>query len=116
MPDGSNIDPLQKVQTSASSAGSVSHPLVGNTRTEPAVRNVAEHAPPPINIRITLPFFGQRFYFAIVAGKERRSKERLALERQKSPFFTKSNITFLVIGAVTLYMLTLGTFLVFAAV
>ncbi len=116
MPDGTTTDPRQRVQPSAASSGSVSHPLMGNTRIEAAVRNDAEHATPPINIKMTVPILGRRFYFALVSGREQRSKERLALERQRNPFCTKSNITFVVIGAVVLYMLTLGTFLVFASV
>lgn len=115
MPDGSTIDPHQKVQSGTASTASVSHPLIGSTRTEPAMRNAADYAAPPVNIKITVPFLGRRFYFSIASGKERRSKERLALERNKSPFFTKSNITFVLIGAVIFYALTLGTFLVFAA-
>ena len=116
MPDGTTTDPRQGVQPSASSSGSVSHPLMGNTRNEPAVRNAAEHATPPINITMTVPILGRRFYFALVSGRERRSKERLALERQRNPVRTKSNITFVLIGAMVLYMLTLGTFLAFASV
>ena len=116
MPDGSTTDPPEKVQTSASSSGSVSHPLMGSTRSEPAIRNAVDHVTPPINIKMTVPLLGRRFYFSIAGGKERRSKERLALERQKSPFFTKNNITFVLVGAVVLYMLTLGAFMVFATV
>ena len=59
---------------------------------------------------------GRRFYFAIAGGKERRCKERVALERKANPFRTKNNITFFVIGAVVLYSPTLGAFLVFAVV
>jgi len=116
MPDGSNTDPRQNLRPRASGSGTVSHPLMGSTRSEPAMRNTVEHGTPPININLTVPILGRRFYFAIAGGKERRSKERLALERQRSPLLTKSNIQFIVIGAVVLYMLTLGTFLVFAAV
>jgi hypothetical protein len=116
MPDGSNTDPRQKVQPRASGSGPVSHPLMGSTRSEPAMRNTAKHATPPINIKMTVPILGRRFYFAIAGGKERRSKERLALERKRSPLLTKSNIQFIFIGAVVLYILTLGTFLAFAAV
>jgi hypothetical protein len=89
---------------------------MGSARTEPAMRNTAEHVAPPINIKMTVPLLGRRFYFSIAGGKERRSKERLALERQKSPFFTKSNITFVMAGAVIIYLLTLGSFLFFASV
>jgi hypothetical protein len=89
---------------------------MGSTRSDPAVRNAANQVTPPINIKMTVPFLGRRFYFSIAGGKERRSKERLALERQRSPFFTKNNITFVFVGAVILYMLTLGTFLMLASV
>ena len=115
MPDGSNTDPNQKEQLSAPNAGSVSHPLMGSTRTEPAVRNPAGHAPPPVNIRVTLPFLGGRYYFTLMSGKERRSKERLALERQANPLRTKRNIMFMVGGALFFYLVTLGTFLAFAS-
>jgi hypothetical protein len=50
-----------------------------------------------------------------MSGKERRSKERLALERQANPLRTKRNLIFIVGGALFFYMLTLGTFLVFAS-
>lgn len=89
---------------------------MGSTRTEPAVRNPADHAPPPINIKLTVPILGRRFYFAVTSGRERRSKERLALERQANPIRTKTNVLFIIIGALSLYMLTLGTFLVYASV
>ena len=116
MPDGSTPDPGQKAQPSASSAGSVSHPLMGNSRIEPAVRNAAVQTAPPVNIKMTVPILGRRFYFTIMGGKERRSNERLALERQGNPLRTRSNVLFVILGALILYMLTLGSFLVFASV
>ncbi|MDA0652334.1 MAG: hypothetical protein O3C49_03535 [Proteobacteria bacterium] len=89
---------------------------MGSTRKEPAIRDTAKRASPPVNIRMTVPILGRRFYFSLAGGRERRSTERLALERQANPLRTKSNITFILIGAVIIYMLTLGTFLVFASV
>jgi hypothetical protein len=71
---------------------------------------------PPVNLRFTIPFFGKRFYFALVGGKERRGHERIALERRRNPIKTRTNLAFIFIGAMVLYMLTLGTFLVYAAV
>jgi hypothetical protein len=73
-------------------------------------------ARPPINLRFTIPFFGKRFYFAMVAGKERRGSERIALERRRHPLGTRANLAFIFIMAMVLYMLTLGMFLVYAAV
>lgn len=116
MPDGSTTDPRQRTHSSATGAASVSHPLMGNSKTEPAVRQTADHVTPPVNIRMTVPILGRRFYFAIMSGKERRSQDRVALERQGNPVRTTSNVLFIIIGALALYMVTLGTFLVYASV
>ena len=118
MPDGSTTAPREQVPSRDSSAnsGTVSHPLMGGARIEPAVRSQTDHVPPPVNIKLSVPILGRRFYFALSSGRERRSKERLALERQMNPIRTKSNVLFIIIGALALYMLTLGTFLVYASV
>jgi len=50
-----------------------------------------------------------------MSGKERRSKERLALERQANPLRTKRNIMFMVGSALFFYSVTLGTYLAFAS-
>lgn len=56
----------------------------------------------PVNIRLSLPFFGERYYFTLVAGKERRSDERLADEKAKHPLATRGNILVLAgLGTVT---------------
>ena len=49
----------------------------------------------PVNIRLSLPFFGRRIYLTLVAGQERRPPERLAADRSKHPLATRANITFL---------------------
>jgi hypothetical protein len=49
----------------------------------------------PVNIRVSLPFFGKRFYLTLVAGQERRAVERLKAERAKNPLATRANIIFL---------------------
>lgn len=49
----------------------------------------------PVNIRVSLPFFGKRFYLTLVAGQERRPVERLRAERAKNPLATRANIIFL---------------------
>lgn len=46
-----------------------------------------------IDVRFTLPIL--RFYFVILAGKEKRSTERLALERKYNPLWTPLNTLFL---------------------
>ncbi len=52
----------------------------------------AEH---PVNIRVSLPFFGRRFYLTLVAGQERRPVERLHAERSENPLATRANVIFL---------------------
>ena len=50
-----------------------------------------EHA---INIRLSIPRFFTRYYVTIVAGKERRSRERRVQERQKHPLTGFGNLVF----------------------
>lgn len=114
MPDGSLPDQTRQDRLSEQSLGPLSHPLLGNRRPEAAAPVRENRLAPPVNIRVTIPVLGKRFYFAVLAGKERRGDERLALERRRNPLFTKINVVFLLIGAGALYALTLGAFLAFA--
>ncbi len=49
----------------------------------------------PVNIRLSIPLFARRYYLTVIAGKELRSTERLAEERQKHPLATTANMIFL---------------------
>ncbi len=54
----------------------------------------------PVNIRLSIPFFGKRFYLTIVGGSERRTADRRAQERVRHPVYTAANILFVIgIGA-----------------
>lgn len=46
----------------------------------------------PVNIRLSVPFLFGRYYVTLVAGKERRSPERRAAERDKHPVGKIGNI------------------------
>ncbi len=46
----------------------------------------------PVNIRLSIPLLVGRYYVTIVAGKERRSGERLASERKKHPLMKLGNL------------------------
>ena len=46
----------------------------------------------PVNIRLSIPLPVGGYYVTIVAGKERRSGERLASERKKHPLMKLGNI------------------------
>ncbi len=49
----------------------------------------------PVHIRLSIPLFARRYYVTVVAGKEQRSTERLADEREKHPLTTTGNMIFL---------------------
>lgn len=49
----------------------------------------------PLNIRLSIPIGIGRYYIAFVAGKERRTRARLALDRRLNPLDTPSNVLFL---------------------
>ncbi len=68
----------------------------------------------PVNIRLSIPLPFGRYYVTIVAGKERRSGERLAWERKKHPFMKLGNLVVMaacgtICGLVALSMFQLAT-------
>ena len=46
----------------------------------------------PVNIRLSIPLLFGRYYVTLLAGKERRSGERLASERDKHPLMKLGNL------------------------
>ncbi len=68
----------------------------------------------PVNIRLSIPLLFGRYYVTIVAGKERRSGERLASESKKHPLMRFGNIVVMaacgtICGLVALSMFQLAT-------
>ena len=55
-------------------------------------RNWARH---PLDLRVSVPIPGLRFYLVLLAGSERRSKQRLQYQRSVYPLWTPGNIVFL---------------------
>lgn len=49
----------------------------------------------PVNIRLTFPFIGGRYFVTIVAGPERRSVDRVKRERVMHPLRTAGNMLFI---------------------
>jgi hypothetical protein len=49
-----------------------------------------------LDIRVSVPIPGLRFYLVLLAGSERRSRQRLHFEKGLYPFWTPSNILFLI--------------------
>ena len=82
---------------SAESAGAPTGQSVGESKDQATWSD--QHI---VDLRATLPWFGHRFYFTIVAGHERRSNDRLRRERERHPLATRANILALVfMGTVT---------------
>ena len=68
----------------------------------------------PVNIRLSIPLPFGRYYVTLVAGKERRSGERLASERNKHPLMKLGNLVVMaacgtLCGLVALSMFQLAT-------
>ncbi len=49
----------------------------------------------PVDIRLSLPTLFNRYYLVLLAGHERRSKERRRIERARYPFAKVCNILFI---------------------
>lgn len=49
-----------------------------------------------LDIRVSVPIPGLRFYLVLLAGSERRSKVRLRSEKALYPFWTPVNILFII--------------------
>jgi hypothetical protein len=57
--------------------------------------------PHPVDIRLTLPLFFSRYYLTVLAGRERRSSDRLRADRRLHPLLKVGNVAlFLVFGSV----------------
>ncbi len=68
----------------------------------------------PVNIRLSIPLIFTRYYVTIVAGKERRSGERMASERKKHPLMKLGNLAVMaacgtICGLAALSMFQLAT-------
>jgi len=79
-----------------------------------ALSAVAEPAPSnahPVDLRVTLPVPGRPVFLSILAGPERRSKDRRSIERRRHPLRTIGNILFLGSSLFGFYALGLLAFL-----
>lgn len=61
-----------------------------------------------LDIRFTLPILGRTWYFVILAGLDRRPRERNRTERLAHPFATAGNLVFLFITFLLLLVTILG--------
>jgi len=79
-----------------------------------ALRNAVQPATwrkHPINIRVTLPFIGRRFFITLVGGQEHRGTDRILRERTANPLGTPTNILFMLgVGGAFYLVAVLGMF------
>ncbi len=64
----------------------------------------------PVDIRFSLPFFGNWFYVTVVSGPERRGDERRAEQRHHYPLRTAANVFFVLGLGAGFYALALVVF------
>ena len=72
---------------------------------DPALRH------PPVNIRLSLPVFGRRYFLTVIGGTERRSPERRAQEKRRYPVRTVSNFVFFLFLGALIYALSIASIL-----
>jgi len=66
----------------------------------------------PINIRITFPFVGGRYFVTIVGGFERRSIDRINRDRYIHPLRTAGNVLFMLgVGGAFYLAAVIGIFM-----
>ncbi|HSV27922.1 MAG TPA: hypothetical protein VLL76_00145 [Candidatus Omnitrophota bacterium] len=68
----------------------------------------------PINIRLSFPFVGGRYFITVVGGQEKRSTERLAREHRMFPFRTIGNVMFLMGVGGAFYLAALFGMVIFS--
>ena len=68
----------------------------------------ASHTPTwrryPVNMRLAMALFGNRYFLTVVGGSERRNMERLHRERRMHPLATFGNFVFLSASAAVFYL------------
>ena len=63
---------------------------------------------PPLNIRLSVPFFWGRLFLVFLGGSEKRSPERLKRERVKHALWTFTNVCTLVFVVLFLVPAVIG--------
>lgn len=86
-------------------APSVPHPGDPDPATARVAAAWARHH--PVDIRLSVPFLGRRFYLTIVSGGEKRDQERRARDRHHYPVRTASNVFFFIGTGAAFYAVAL---------
>ncbi len=68
----------------------------------------------PINLRMSMPIFGRRYFLTVVGGEERRNPDRLVRERHLYPLRTAGNLLFLLGVGGAFYLAAVAGILIFS--
>lgn len=68
----------------------------------------------PINIRMSMPFIGGRYFITLVGGPEKRSRERVSREGRMFPLVTAGNLMFLLGVGGAFYLAAVFGMLIFS--
>lgn len=68
----------------------------------------------PINIRMSMPFIGGRYFLTVVGGPEKRGGERLSREGRMFPLVTIGNLMFLLGVGGAFYLAAVFGMLIFS--
>ena len=82
-----------------------------------SLASVPANSPHVIDYRVSVPFFGKRFYVTLLAGRERRSLARLAGEGQL-PSVQMFNLNPALLGillAIVIFGMAMGAYIVKSA-
>lgn len=63
----------------------------------------------PVDIRLTLPLLSGRYYLTVLAGRERRSAERLRADRARHPLFKFGNVVLILLFGTLVGLALLST-------
>lgn len=70
----------------------------------------------PVDIRLNIPVGGERFYLAVLSGRERRGRERRLAERKAHPLPTVGNLLFILGAVAVIYVLAVLGALLYSSV
>lgn len=70
----------------------------------------------PVDLRLTLRLPGRSVFLSLVAGREKRSEDRRAVERKQHPLHTLGNIVFMISSLTGFYVIALAATLTLGSV
>lgn len=70
----------------------------------------------PVDLRFTIPFFGRKYYFALVSGRDKRSPVRLRSDRKAREARSMGGMMFVLAIAAVFYLIVIAGMFFFGKV